>query len=308
MKKFNVISAFVLFVCATFCATSALATDKSLPLNRLQKILQLQGDEENGVLHFPVSRTDIAEVQGPVGTGVVFTPDFEIEGDLFFQPLGGRQAFLNADIPLKEEEVNRFITALISGGLQVQAYHQHFPSSPQIWFVHFKGTGDAVSLAESVEAAIKQTGTPLPQSQPKNPTTPLNPRELASILHGHATVGGSGVVTVWVYRTNPVKIDGILVNPQANISTNIQFKPTGGDNADVVSDFSMSSLEVNPVIGLMRNKLSWYQGCLYNQEINEHPQLFFDHMIKSGNAYDLAREIRSGLNLTEAEGSHKRDK
>jgi hypothetical protein len=43
----------------------------------------------------------------------------------------------------------------------------------------------------------------------------------------------------------------------------------------------------------------WFQGCLYNQETNEHPQLYFDHMLKVGNAYQLAHEIRRGLDLTD---------
>jgi hypothetical protein len=39
---------------------------------------------------------------------------------------------------------------------------------------------------------------------------------------------------------------------------------------------------------------------LYNQETDEHPQLYFDHLLKVGNAYDLARELRRGLDLTKA--------
>ncbi len=112
---------------------------------------------------------------------------------------------------------------------------------------------------------------------------------------------------MWVYRRNRVIIDGVWVNPQANISTNIEFRSTGGSNADVVPDFSMTSHEVDRVVNLMLNGLNWFQGCLYNQETAEHPQLYFDHMLKSGDAYQLAREIRQGLDLTDAEGSPRHD-
>ncbi|WP_223642728.1 hypothetical protein [Corallococcus sp. EGB] len=57
----------------------------------------------------------------------------------------------------------------------------------------------------------------------------------------------------------------------------------------------------DPVVRLMLLKKGWFQGCLYNQETDERPQLYFDHMLKRGNAYDLAREIRKGLDLTDAE-------
>jgi hypothetical protein len=58
---------------------------------------------------------------------------------------------------------------------------------------------------------------------------------------------------------------------------------------------------MSTVIELMLNHLDWYQGCLYNQETNEHPQLYFDHMVKVGNAYQLAAEIRRALDLTDSQ-------
>jgi hypothetical protein len=45
-------------------------------------------------------------------------------------------------------------------------------------------------------------------------------------------------------------------------------------------------------------KQGWFVGCLYNQETSETPQLYFAHMLKVGDAYALAREIRRGLDLT----------
>lgn len=111
----------------------------------------------------------------------------------------------------------------------------------------------------------------------------------------------TGVVTNWVKRKDKVTVDGVEVNPNANISTNIEFKPIEqGPRAAVIPDFSMTAEQVTPVITLMRTKLGWYQGCLYNQEIGETPQFFFDHMVKSGDAYELAKEIRQGLDLTES--------
>ena len=149
---------------------------------------------------------------------------------------------------------------------------------------------------------IAVTSTPLPQTKPSNPTTPLNPDRLAKILHGDAEVGEQGVVTVTVDRTDRIVIDGIRVSPEANISTNVEFKPvnSAGTRAAAAPDFSMKSSEVMPVVSLMR-KLSYHVGCLYNQETNEHPQLYFSHMLKVGDPYALAREIRRGLDLTAAE-------
>lgn len=63
-------------------------------------------------------------------------------------------------------------------------------------------------------------------------------------------------MTAWVYRKNLEIIDGIPVNPQANISTNIEFKPLDNNGTvAVVPDFSMASREVVPVVKLMLNRL-----------------------------------------------------
>ena len=281
-------------------ARSSAPDSTSLPVEQIERIIQAEGMVSGAVLSIDISRDDIGNVQGP--RGVIFTPDFEVHGTLDFQPLKAGGAFLNGDLALREEEVNPFIAALLTNGIVFQAFHQHTPSTPQVWFVHFRGTGDPLVLARSIKAAINVTATPFPQTSPEHPTTPLNPDELASILHGDASVGDGGVVTVTVLRKRGVSIDGVYVSPETNISTNIEFKPVGnGSRANVVPDFSMTADETVPVITLMLTKFGWYQGCLYNQETDEKPQLYFDHMVKSGDAYQLAREIRRGLDLTDAE-------
>jgi hypothetical protein len=265
----------------------------ALPVRKMGEIIGARGEPMNGVLPFALSRKDMGKVKGP--SNVRFSPDFELNGDLFFQPLPDGEAFLNADMAFPSEEVNPFIAALIKNNLVVQAFHQHFPMQPQVWFIHFRGKGKPLDLAKDVRTALNTTKIPLPQSTPNNPQTPLDAERLAKILHGHASVGEGGVVTVRVLRTDPVDIEGIKANPQANISTNIDFLPLGGTQAAVVPDFSMRTKEVNPVINRMLSEFKWFQGRLYNQETGEHPQLYFDHMVKTGDAYQLAQEIRKGL-------------
>lgn len=274
----------------------------SLPVRQIEEILEAEGMVEHGVLDVEIAREDIPAVRGPAsGPPVTFTPAFELHGDAYFQPLDGGQAFLNGDIALKESEVNPFVAALIRNGLVWQAYHQHLPMEPQIWFVHYRGKGDAVALARALKAALDVTSIPFPQTRPQSPTTPLDAEKLARILHGSASVGDEGVVTVTVERRDTVEIDGVRVNPAAGISTTIEFKPLGGEQAAVVPDFSMTADEIQPVVRKMLLQNGWFQGCLYNQETDERPQLYFDHMLKTGNAYELAREIRRGLDKTRSE-------
>jgi hypothetical protein len=272
-----------------------------LPVDRIERILHAKGKVSKGVLSIDIDRDDIGDVAGPIG--VTFTPAFEINGTLTFEPLGDHYAFFNGDLALKPDECNPFIDAIIANGLKFQAFHQHYiGTTPNVWFIHWRGEGEPLGLARAVKKVLDVTSTPFPQMPPAHPTTPLNPHRLASILHGSAEVGDEGVVTVTVDRKNRIIIDDIEVSPESNIYTEVQFKPLSstGSHAAGGPDFGMLASEVMPVVTLMRRQ-GWFQGCLYNQETNEHSQLFFDHMLKTGDAYTLAAEIRRGLDLTNSD-------
>jgi hypothetical protein len=271
-------------------------------LEAMEKILQAEGETSEGLAHFSIDRDDAEHVKGPMG--VEFSGSFEINGDLYFQPLrGGKLAFLNGDVPLKPEELNPFIDALLANGLTFQAMHQHyFDLRPMYWFIHFRGVAAPLALAKAIKGALDVTAIPFPQKSPQHPSTPFDARRLAKILHGTATVGEDGVVTVDISRKGRIVIDGVEVNPDANLSTNVQFKPQGqgANGAAAGPDFSLTSSEVTPVIGAMR-AAGWQVDCLYNQETAESPQLYFSHMLKTGDVYELATEIRKGLDLTHAD-------
>jgi hypothetical protein len=272
-----------------------------LPAKRIQEIVAAEGTVSGGVLSIDISRDDIGEVKGPLG--VTFTGAFEVDGTLTFQPLGTNLAFFNGDLPLRPAETNRFIDALIANGLTFQAFHQHYiETRPNVWFIHWRGLGPPLQLAQAVHNVLKVTSTRLPQKMPSKPKTPLDPKRLGKILHGQAQVGDEGVVTVNVPRKGKIVIGEVRVSSEANISSMIQFKPVSasGSRAAVGPDFSMSGPEVQAVVALMRRQ-GWFVGCLYNQETQESPQLYFSHMLKIGDPYALATEIRRGLDKTDSD-------
>ena len=270
-----------------------------LPVAKIQQLLRAQGTVSQGILSIDIGREDIGEVAGPLG--VTFTSAFEIDGTLTFQPLSDEYAFFNGDLALKPAECNPVIDAILAHGLTFQAFHQHYiETHPNVWFIHFRGMGGPLRLAWAVRKVLDVTSTPFPQRPPAHPRTPLDPARLAAILRGSAEVGDEGVVTVTVDRTDRITIGDVHVSPGANISTNVEFKPLSswGSRAAVAPDFSLESSEVTPVVTVMR-RLGWFQGCLYNQETDENQQLYFDHMLKTGDAYLLAHEIRRGLDFTD---------
>jgi hypothetical protein len=272
-----------------------------LSLKALEGALKIEGETTEGLAHFPVDRDDAKSVKGP--QGVEFSSAFEINGDLYFQPLKhGGLALLNGDVPLKPHELNPFVDALLANGLTFQAMHQHYVDlRPMYWFVHFRGVAEPLALAKAIKAALDVTAISFPQKQPDKTPTSLDARRLAKILHGTATVGEEGVVTVDVSRKHTIDLGGVEANPDANLSTNVEFKPHAKGSATAAApDFSLTAAEVMPVVRAMRAN-GWEVHCLYNQETAESPQLYFSHMLKTGDAYALAAEVRKGLDLTDSE-------
>ena len=268
----------------------------TLPVKQIEKIVQAQGTVSGGILNVGLSRSDLTST-GPLG--VTQDGDFQLSGNLTFQPLGDHYAFLNCDLALTPTETQPFLDAIFANGLTIEAFHQHYIElDPQVWFMHWRGFGGPLKLATAAHNVVKATATPLPQTMPVNPTTPLDSKRLGRILGGAASVGGGGVVTVEVTRP-AVRIQESIINSGANLATDIEIKPlnASGSMAAVAPDFSLTGPQVDPVLKLMKSK-GWFIGCLYNQETQEDPQLYFSHMIKTGDPYALAAEVRAGLNLT----------
>lgn len=264
---------------------------------QIQQIIQAQGMVSHGVLSIGIDRNDINNV---TLRGVPIKPAFEINGALNFQAVGddGR-VIMNSDMALKDDEINPFIDQLLKHDIIMQAEHQHFYDfRPPVWFIHFRALGHPLSIARGVKAALNVTSTPFPQTVPSNPTTPLPSDQLGKILGGDAWIGSDGIVTVEVPRNEAIKLGGIRISPYLNVPATIAFQPHGGgQNAAVAVDFSMTGREIQDVMEVMRSQ-SWDIGCLYNQETEETPQLFFSHQFKTGDAVKLAHEIRRGLNRT----------
>jgi len=261
---------------------------------QIEQIFQAQGTIADGLLSFEIDRNDI-----PNATlrGVPIKPAFQVNGNLYFQDLGGGRAVMNSDLALKGNEIDPFIDQLLLHDIVFQAEHQHFYDlDPLVWFIHFRAAGNPIQIARGVKAALNVTSTPFPQTNPTNPTTPLPANKLGEILGAKPSIGADGIVNFAVPREDPITLGGIHINPYLNVSTPISFQPYGGgQNAAAVPDFGMTASEIQNVIGLMRGK-GWDIGCLYNQETAEYPQLYFSHQIKTGNAVELAHEIRAGLN------------
>jgi hypothetical protein len=268
----------------------------SLPVRQIEQILRADGKVTNGVLSIDMDRDDLGNVTGP--GGVPFKPSFEIDHKLFFQMIGANRAIFNGELALLARETNPVIDRIVRNGLVFQAFHQHFFNlNPQLWHIHLRGTGHPIALARAVANVIAATGTPLPQSSPQHPSSPLDEQRLARILGGDAEVHEQGVVEVSVNRREQIVLGGIPVKSELGVNHTIAFEPLGDGRAAVAPDFALIASEVNPVMELQRRE-GFTVHCLYNQETAESPQLYFSHQLAVGDPYQLARAIRRSLERT----------
>ena len=287
-------------------AIAAAASPKTrLPTDQIEAILQAPGEMDDDVFAVGIGRNDIKGAKVPYtldgkAIAVPFDASFQLGGEFVFQPLPNGKTLLNGDFPFLPGEVQGAIDAMLAGGLEMQSLHQHYLTlDPMVFFMHFRGEGDATELARAAHAVVERTGASLPQSKPSpEPTTPLDKDMLARIMGvDMPKVEEGGVVSMVVPRIDRIKLGGNKASPRVNISSNMGFRPLPGGMTAAAPDFAMKTEEIRPVIGRMRAQ-GWDVHCLYNQETGEKPQLYFAHMLKVGDAAQLAREIRAGLDLT----------
>jgi hypothetical protein len=268
----------------------------TLPAGAIQTILRSQGSVSDGVLSIDQDRDDLDKVLGP--GGIPWKPSFQIRNELHFQMIGGRRAIFNGELSLLDRETNPVIDRILANGLVFQSFHQHFfDLKPQLWHMHFRGIGAPLDLARAVANVIAATATPLPQTMPAHPSTPLNANLLARILGGEAEIDDDGVVHVTVPRKEQIVLAGVPISPGLGVQHDIGFEPLGGNLTAVGPDFALTASEVNPAMEITR-KYGFAVHCLYNQETAERPQLYFSHQLAVGDAYDLARAIRRALEKT----------
>jgi len=112
-----------------------------------------KGTIDGGVYKFTFARREtISEERHVVPPGLGVTTA------LNFQPLGGDRAAINGDFAMTAGEVQHVIAALRRGGITVVSLHNHaLDDHPRLFYTHFWATGDGVTLARGLRAALDQT-------------------------------------------------------------------------------------------------------------------------------------------------------
>ena len=139
----------------TSFATTA-APPPSAPLGidtgQVGQILGYHGKVNGGVYQVGVPRAETVTVDG-----VDIPPSMGLATAINFQPIGGAKAAITGDFVLLGTEVNPVIRALQVNGIAVTALHSHMlGETPRLFFMHYWGSDDALTLARGLRAALDQ--------------------------------------------------------------------------------------------------------------------------------------------------------
>jgi hypothetical protein len=116
---------------------------------KLSGIIGHPGEQNGAVYKITIGRPDLdirehgARIESRMGlnTWAAFTGSDE-------------DAVVAGDVAMLASEVTPVLKALRTAGLQIVAIHHHMTSGQPVFFLHYFGRGDAVSLATGVRAAV----------------------------------------------------------------------------------------------------------------------------------------------------------
>src|SRR5262245_54174555 len=135
------------------------AAGPTLDTQRVEQVLGRTGkDIGGGVFQITVPRAEtITEMGQPL------LPAMGVTTVLNFQPTTDGKAAITGDFVLIDKEVNAVAWALRHRDIDVTALHNHgLMDTPRLFYMHFWATGDPVTLAQGLKAALDLTNSAKP--------------------------------------------------------------------------------------------------------------------------------------------------
>ena len=131
-------------------ATSGSTDD--LPADQIQQIIGLKGTVTNGVLGLSQPRPETIQMMG-----VTLPPSMGMATAINFQSAGNGKVAATGDFVMIADEVNKVARALRQHDIAITALHNHMlHGSPELYFMHFWGEGDAAKVAAGLKAALAE--------------------------------------------------------------------------------------------------------------------------------------------------------
>ena len=270
-----------------FSSKKLAASADCTPENGFTGIKTFESVLVNG--HFKKGR--ISHQFEPVTGGFEIIPHVGLGTWAAFTSNGDSSMFLGylvipeRDLPVVEKEIP-------AHGFSIQDIHTYGDRNRSVVvFIHLIGFGDKQSLATNAAAFFAGMQKNKYLDGKKTTITPanLNPTKLDSIIG----INGEILENIYQYRFGQASASNgrpTLSHPPGYQSW-AAWQGTD-DLAVVTGNFTMHSHELAPVIkALAENGIE----LVYNHLVHENPDIFFLHYWGVGNAEQLAKGLRAGL-------------
>jgi len=249
-----------------------------------------------GVVRFNMPRKDLHVTLA----GTEIKPGLALGAWAAFHHIGDNDAMVMGDLVLIEDEVAPVINALLDGGIEVTAIHNHLVGeSPKIIYVHMGGHGDPVKMAQTIKRAVGFTKTPLPQGTGAKETAAdlaFDAATVEKIMGRPGNVSG-GVLHFSAPRAEKLTEEGMDAPPSMGAGTVINFQPTGNGRAAIAGDFAMTGKEVGPVMKVLHAN-GIQAVALHSHALDDVPRLCYMHFWANDDAVKLAKGLRAALDNT----------
>lgn len=246
-------------------------------------------ETKEGVYRIGLPRTDLKVTVD----GVELKPALALGSWLAFRSLD-QSAMVMGDLVLTADEINPVIKKLMDGGIEVTALHNHLlRAAPATFYLHVRGYGDPVVLAQALHKGLAVSSTPL--TAPGGAPVPLElDTALIERTLGTAGKANGGVYQLSLKRARPVKERGMEVPEAMGTAEAINFQSTGEGKAAIAGDFVLTAGEVNPVLRILRDH-DIEVTALHNHMLDEEPRLFFMHFWANDDLAKLTAGLKAAL-------------
>jgi hypothetical protein len=290
-QEVRILVAFLGLVLAASAQNAPNAQTWKAVEDAMGRTAQVQPD---GVARFGMPRTDLKVNI----SSIELQPGFALGSWAAFRRAGAN-TMVTGDLVLLESEVPQVMSAILKGGMQVSALHNHLINeTPGIMYMHIHGNGDAVEMAKTVHDAVALTSTPMPGAPTTSspPQFDLDTDQIGKALGSSGKVN-NGILQFSIPRPEKITEHGVDVPPTMGLGTAINFQPTGEKRAAITGDFVLLANEVNPVMQSLRED-GIVVTAVHNHMLEESPRLFFMHFWAEGDANRLAQSLGAALAKT----------
>ena len=238
----------------------------------IERAIGVHGDvHPDGTVKFSIPRNLTVILDN-----VTLAPGADMSSDFNFMK-SGNQTMMVGELMLKDDEVANTTRMLASSGIEETALHNHLlRMTPHIMWLHVHGYGDAVAIAKAIHNVTAANGGVFNMSTAGN----MQPLELDTAkldgIIGYNGTSDDGVYAFNIPRNDEIRMNGMVLPPEMDISTEISFQPLGDGKSAAIGEFVLEADEVEPMLHtLSANGIE--VTALHSHMLTEEPRLFYLH-------------------------------